>query len=87
MNLPDLSSFTEITFGPGFPEAPLRGKSYLVESCQLAPGELTFTMTPALSEFDTHTMPFHDTVNGGAWVSFRDAAGQILAVLGHPDPA
>ena len=86
MNLPDISSFTEITYGPAFHVSPLRGRSYPVTNCHLTPEGLTFTEVPEVSEFNTHTIAFHSIVNGGPWVTFLDEDGQILAGLGHPDP-
>lgn len=80
----DLSAYTEIGFGPAFHVEPLRGFiTQLVgpASAGESPGTIVFTLPPAESEFDTHTLAFASCRVDGPYLTLFDADGGIIAGL------
>ncbi len=82
MNIPDLSHFPEITFGPAFHVAPLRGKSFpLTDLFFVGPLQLRVTLAPGESEFDSHLLDFARRDYVDPYLNFTDGDGGLLFTL------
>ena len=82
MIIPDLSHFPEITFGPAFHVAPLRGKSFAVTDLSfVGPLQLRITLAPGGSEFNSHLLDYERRDYAAPYLNFTDKAGGLLFTL------